>query len=40
MADPNGGNYKEPFIRKIAGLGKLDTPEFKAKGTKVRDCQK
>ncbi|RFU75727.1 acid phosphatase [Trichoderma arundinaceum] len=35
LADPDGGMYSEPLIRKFAGLGVPDDPALKKKGTKV-----
>ncbi|KAH6606935.1 acid phosphatase [Trichoderma cornu-damae] len=35
LADPDGGMYGEPLIRRFAGLGVPDDPALKKKGTKV-----
>ncbi|KAL7943407.1 hypothetical protein V8C42DRAFT_328944, partial [Trichoderma barbatum] len=35
LADPDGGMYSEPLIRRLAGLGVPNDPALKKKGTKV-----
>ncbi|KAJ4860668.1 phosphoinositide phospholipase c, ca2+-dependent domain-containing protein [Trichoderma breve] len=35
LADPEGGMYSDPLLRRFARLGPLDDPKLKKKGTKV-----
>ncbi|KAL7935098.1 hypothetical protein V8C35DRAFT_300701 [Trichoderma chlorosporum] len=35
LADPDGGMYSDPLLRKLARLGPLDDPKLRKRGTKV-----